>query len=95
MAPRWTAKIEGSRRGANGSDQVLVDSKSATKTGRVRIGYKLEEESGSATTSIDYGAKSCSNTMISEAVGAFQKTDDNKEGVDRVQVRDGSRSYFP
>ena len=95
MAPRWTAKIEGSRRGANGSDQVLVDFESATKTGRIRIGYKLEEESGSAATPIDYGAKSCPNTMISEAVGAFQKTDDNRKEIDRVQVRDGPRLHFP
>ena len=36
-------------------------------------------QSGSATTLIDYGAKSYPNTTISEEVGAFQKTDDDKE----------------
>ena len=72
-----------------------MDSESATKTDGVRIGYKLEVESGSVTTPIGCGSKSCPNTMISEAVGTFQKTDDDKEGFERVQVRDGPRSCFP
>ena len=56
-----------------------MDSESATKTDGVRIGYKHEAESGSVTTPIGCGAKSCPNTMISEVVGTFQKTDDDKE----------------
>ena len=72
-----------------------MDSESATKIDGVRIGYKLEAESRLVTTPSGCGAKSYPNTMISEAVGTFQKTDDDKEGVERVQVRDGPRTCFP
>ena len=53
------------------------------KADGVRIGYKLKAETGSVTAPIGYGGESCPNTMISKAVGAFQKTDDSKEGVER------------
>ena len=65
---------------------VLMGPESATKTDGVRIGYEVEMKSRSATAPIDCGAKSCPNTTISEAVRAFQKTNDDKEGVDRVKV---------